>query len=179
MGAYWQDYIKHKNEFIPAFLANDILRLWRTFCVNYEARTQREPANERAKRKLKNYKLKFSRLLTCYSAILYLLAVHTQCGTVGPEDAAQMIRLSPTERLEWLLQQESLEAAHAGVSGLLKRYETFLENTAIEEHLLTQSFLNPKVSKDYFDQASQFGNDMASLLETIGRDGRFYRLLLV
>ena len=40
-----------KDEFMPAFLANDILRLWRTFCVNYEARTQTEPAEKKAKRK--------------------------------------------------------------------------------------------------------------------------------
>jgi predicted nucleotidyltransferase len=52
---YWLDYEDHKNDFIPAFLANDILRLWRTFCVNYEANTQREPKEKRAKRKLKNY----------------------------------------------------------------------------------------------------------------------------
>lgn len=41
--AYWRDYEDHKTSFIPAFLANDILRLWRTFCVNYEARSKRAP----------------------------------------------------------------------------------------------------------------------------------------
>jgi predicted nucleotidyltransferase len=39
IAAYWRDYEDHKSAFMPAFLANDILRLWRTFCVNYEART--------------------------------------------------------------------------------------------------------------------------------------------
>src|SRR6266571_178148 len=29
--AYWRDYDDHKANFMPAFLANDILRLWRTF----------------------------------------------------------------------------------------------------------------------------------------------------
>ena len=73
--AYWRDYEGHKNDFMPAFLANDVLRMWRTFCVNYEARTRSQPEREMAKRRLKNYKLKHSRLLTCYSALLYLLAV--------------------------------------------------------------------------------------------------------
>jgi hypothetical protein len=36
VAAYWRDYADHKSAFMPAFLANDILRLWRTFCVNYE-----------------------------------------------------------------------------------------------------------------------------------------------
>ena len=65
IAAYWRDYEDHKADFMPAFLANDILRLWRTFCVNYEARTERVPDLKKAKGKLKNYKLKHSRLLTC------------------------------------------------------------------------------------------------------------------
>jgi predicted nucleotidyltransferase len=35
VAAYWRDYEDHKRDFMPAFLGNDILRLWRTFCVNY------------------------------------------------------------------------------------------------------------------------------------------------
>jgi predicted nucleotidyltransferase len=73
VGAYWRDYGDNQSNFVPAFLANDILRLWRTFCVNYESGTKRYPEEKKAKGKLKNYKLKHSRLLTCYSALLYLL----------------------------------------------------------------------------------------------------------
>ncbi len=53
IAAYWGEYEEHKSEFMPAFLANDILRLWRTFCVNYEAYTAKEPDDKRAERKLK------------------------------------------------------------------------------------------------------------------------------
>lgn len=45
---YWRDYIDHKRSFLPTFLVNDVVRLWRTFCVNYEARTRREPAEKKA-----------------------------------------------------------------------------------------------------------------------------------
>lgn len=96
IAAYWGDFTDHKNEFVPAFLANDVLRIWRTFCVNYEARTAREPEEKRAKRKLKNYKLKHSRLLTCYSALAYLLAVFQEKKTVTPADARTMVGLTPT-----------------------------------------------------------------------------------
>ena len=105
IGAYWRDFKDHKKEFIPAFLSNDILRLWRTFCVNYEANTSTEPPRQKAKRRLKNYKLKHSRLLTCYSALLYLLAIFKIRKTVTPNDARQMVRLRPIERLEFLLRQ--------------------------------------------------------------------------
>jgi predicted nucleotidyltransferase len=81
---YWRDYEDHRDDFMPAFLANDILRLWRTFCLNYEARTLQDPPEKKAKRRLKNYKLKHSRLLTCFSALAYLLAVFCRDGTVSP-----------------------------------------------------------------------------------------------
>jgi predicted nucleotidyltransferase len=44
--AYWRDFAGHSKDFIPAFLANDILRLWRTLCVNYEAKTRVDPPKE-------------------------------------------------------------------------------------------------------------------------------------
>jgi len=110
---------------MPAFLANDILRMWRTFCVNYEARTSKEPPRQKAKRKLKNYKLKHSRLLTCYSAILYLLAVYTKQETVSPSHAFAMTKLTPTARLEWVLDQSSLSKSHSKIRKLLKCYEAF------------------------------------------------------
>ena len=123
IAAYWRDYEDHKANFMPAFLANDILRLWRTFCVNYEARTERMPELEKAKGKLKNYKLKHSRLLTCYSAILYLVAVYEANGSVHPRDAREMIALTPTERLEWLKRQSYLSDAHEVLDKLLAQYE--------------------------------------------------------
>lgn len=140
VASYWRDYEDHKNNFIPAFLTNDILRLWRTFCVNYEARTEREPDEKKAKGKIKNYKLKHSRLLTCYSAILYLLAVYRKTHTVLPSDALNMIDLSPTDRLQDLLRQSELAGAHQSISGLLKQYDQFLETTNYREQELVNFF---------------------------------------
>ena len=179
VSAYWIDYIDHKSDFTPAFLANDILRLWRTFCVNYEARTLRVPDLEKAKRKLKNYKLKYSRLLTCYSALLYLLALHTQKGTVSPEDAAQMIKLSPTERLEWLLREPGVSAAHPGLRSLIESYETFLQNTARSEDSLIDSFLDRTISRQYFAEAASFGDQMFEVIEAIGQHQKLHRLLVI
>jgi hypothetical protein len=123
VAAYWRDYEDHKTDFMPAFLGNDILRLWRTFCVNYEAGTEREPEEKKAKGKLKNYKLKHSRLLTCYSAVLYLLAIYDQQKSVHPQDALNMIALTPTGRLEWLRDQNSLTDARNTIEKLLEHYE--------------------------------------------------------
>jgi predicted nucleotidyltransferase len=179
LGAYWQDFIDHKNNFMPAFLANDILRLWRTFCVNYEARTKKQPDEEKAKRKLKNFKLKFSRLLTCYSALLFLLTSHIENGTVSTEEARQMVALTPTARLEWLLTREAAKAGHAGIVELLTAYEWFLASTARPEAELIQLFLDRDRSKEHFAKASHFGEQVFHVLHAIGSDKPFYRMLVV
>ena len=111
VAAYWRDYEDHKDDFVPAFLGNDILRLWRTFCVNCEARTKREPVEDKAKGKLKNYKLKHSRLLTCYSALLQMLTIYGKQKTIGPRDMLSVVRLAPTERLDWMRGQKYLKDA--------------------------------------------------------------------
>jgi predicted nucleotidyltransferase len=177
--AYWRDYADHKNDFMPAFLANDILRLWRTFCVNYEARTQTQPDERKAKRKLKNYKLKHSRLLTCYSALTYLLAKWTVARTVSPVDAMKMAELTPTSRLEWLPTVSGLEETREGVDKILEYYERFLADTDQPEEALVKRFLEKKESSELFKRANTLGDLTYQLMETIGKGNAFHRLLIV
>lgn len=179
IGAYWKDYQRHKNDFSPAFLANDILRMWRTFCVNYEARTASEPEIEKAKRKLKNYKLKHSRLLTCYSALLYLLSVFSKTHTVSPTDTVHMISLTPTQRLEWVLSQPELAHVHDKTRQVIEHYEEFLTNTEVPKDQLIASFLDKDASRKYFQSADNFGDLAFDLLDAIGKKNRFHRLLVV
>lgn len=179
IAAYWRDYEDHKTDFMPAFLANDVLRLWRTFCVNYEARTERIPDVEKAKGKLKNYKLKHSRLLTCYSALLYLLAVYGNQKTVSPSDAMAMISLTPSLRLEWLLEQPHLAHAHGPIKKLLDHYENFLKTTNAPEKELIDRFMDKKTSQSYMRDAYSFGDLVFEALNSIGNGNRFHRLLVV
>lgn len=178
---YWGDFEDHSKEFMPGFLANDVLRIWRTFCVNYEARTQKDPPEKKAKRKLKNYKLKHSRLLTCYSALLYLLFVYSREGTVDLQAAREMTKLSPTERVEWLARTEPAHAV--ACSELIELYETFLQETDAAEPELIQRFLRPEESRRLYAEATLFGDKVFDLLEQVGHQGRtqnkFYRLLMV
>jgi predicted nucleotidyltransferase len=180
IAAYWRDYKGHENNFAPAFLANDILRMWRTFCVNYEARTRSEPEKERAKRRLKNYKLKHSRLLTCYSALLYLLAVFSENKTVNPTDAKNMISFTPTGRLEWMLSQPELGNAHPSLRKLIGGYEEFLSNTDAAEDDLVLRFMDKQQRESYRESASRFGDSVFDVMKAIGKKTpHFYRLLVV
>ena len=176
---YWRDYKSHEKEFVPAFLANDILRLWRTFCVNYEARTSDIPEEKKNKRRLKNYKLKYSRMLTCYSALIYLLALHNRTRTAKPEDIREMVAESPTRRLESLLDYGDLSAAHSVIQELLQMYGHFLSNTNANEATLLQRFSDKATRTLYSDQARAFGDTVFTLIGIIGQERPLHRLLVV
>lgn len=181
IAAYWEDYDGHQTEFVPAFLVNDILRLWRTFCVNYEARTKKENETEdqKANRKLKNYKLKHSRLLTCYSALVYLMAVMAEQGTVSQDNATHMVSLSPTERLQWLKSQTKFVTLSSQVDEIVSLYNTFLKTTDAPKNELIEMFKDRDKSHDSFKKAKEFGDHVYQLLCSMGKDNKVFRILIV
>ncbi len=176
IGAYWRDFDGHESAFIPAYLANDILRLWRTLCVNYEARTAQQPESKNIKRRIKNYKLKHARLLTCYSALFYLLHHYEQFGTVTKEHAKQMVKFRPTERLEML--RDSIPKAKDELTSLLNMYTEYLLSTD-DAGQLSREFADPVHFRNRIEVANQFGDCAARVIEKIGRGTRLHRMLLV
>lgn len=66
---YFRDS-RGKKTFKPLFILNDLLRFWRTLCLNYELIRDNK---ERPWRK-KNINLKFSRMLTVFATILPIIS---------------------------------------------------------------------------------------------------------
>jgi hypothetical protein len=169
---------------MPAYLANDILRYWRTLCLNYEATSfaqtpgEQAPRN-RAKRKIKNYKLKHSRMLTCYSALLHLLYVYSRNETVTPSDAQAMVSLTPTERVEFVANALAGSEPASFVYELLEKYERFLEVTSESEDGLIDLFSDDEETPKLRDEQSDFGDLAYKVLYSIGHDSRFYRRLVI
>jgi predicted nucleotidyltransferase len=181
---YWREFSGHSDQFMPGFLANDILRYWRTLCLNYEAATvEPKPAElapqKRAKRKVKNYKLKHSRMLTCYSALLQLLSVYSAKNTVTVADVQQLVRLTPTERVEFVGQNFANEEVASLIREFLEKYEQFLENTNRSEEELTKLFQDDSQSKGLRHEQSQFGDLAYKILFSVGGDSPFYRRLVI
>jgi len=90
LGAYFKDYPDHPRDFQPTFLVNDILRFWKTLCLNYENK-RNQPDDDRTrqiKQKIKNFKLKFSRMLTCFGSIAYIVSRHDPITTLLHKSAA-------------------------------------------------------------------------------------------
>jgi hypothetical protein len=175
LSVYWRDYDKNSKHFLPVFLTNDILRFWKTLCLNYEERTSESNIG---KRRLLNYKLKYSRLLTCYSGVLYLLAVLVRDeGTVSTVAAVEMVRCAPTKRLEFVARLGG--DVESGVQAILDNYAQFLKVCETNKSELEAKFTEPEFKKARFEEAKAFGNDVSALLEKVGTGTQLLRYLLV
>jgi len=163
---YWRDHPKNQDSFLPVFLINDIIRYWKVLCVSYEASANPPREPEISKRRLSNYKLKHSRLLICYSAIVYLCWVLQCKKTVRPEDAVEMTELRPLERLQRIAEEwhdpQTADAVERCVECLLASYARFMDETARPK---TQArFESDDYHKARRDEARQFGDAMYDLL---------------
>jgi predicted nucleotidyltransferase len=176
---YWSEFPEHNECFMPAYLANDVLRFWRTLCLNYEAKTSEKTPRDRANRKIKNYKLKHSRMLTCYSALLFLLYIYDKNGTVKVEDTQAMVQMVPTQRLEWMANQLGETPIATKLQLLIDKYEMFLNVTSASESELIELFSNDVDAHRLRDQQSEFGEVTYEVLSSLGESNKFYRRLVI
>ena len=177
---YWIDYNDHADSFVPAFLLNDILRFWRTLCVNYEAGSSPLPE----KRRTKNYKLKHSRLLTCFSAVLALQVEYGRQKTISPDRALELLRMTPIERIEFA--KEFSRVDRSKFDRLLALYADFLQETDIPKGNLVEKMKGAEYYRKTLDDARKFGDVMYEILESAAKrsegdisDWRFLRYITV
>jgi len=179
---YFRDYEGKEDAFLPAFLVNDIVRYWKTVCLNYEySRGKRLPelrrdASLRREYKLKNLKLKFSRVMTCYSALATLTWLHRD-GTVTPEDVTKMVLRSPIQRI-----------AHLGSAGpalrkpavrVLEEYSWFVE-TLTGDKASSIKWLSRESNVTKADRhAHRYREGFVDLLKAAGREGELLHYVLM
>ena len=90
-----------------------------------------------------------------------------------------MIKMTPTERLEWLLNRPELAPAHGAIVKLLEHYELFLGTTNASENDLVARFMDKNTSQSYTSASYTFGDLVFDALSSIGNGNRFHRLLVV
>lgn len=175
---YWRDFEGHETNFRPAFLVNDILRLWRTFCINYEAKTENTPEEKKITRRVKNFKLKFSRLLTCYSAIADLLEVYGNRSTVTQVDAVAMVKRSPIERIEEIIRNSSGQKA-SDFEQIKDSYSDFLDRTKGGDEDLRAKLADNRYKEKVMRRANDFADQVSKALKHYEKKNDFYRIILV
>jgi predicted nucleotidyltransferase len=169
--AYFRDYHDHTGDFRPLFLVSDILRFWKTLCLNYENRRNRpEDRAEKNKHHVKNLKLKFSRLLICFSTIIPLFATRSN----SPEEILTLTGLPPLERIGNLSRTDEQKSLYNQIRAL---YEVFLEITAKPD---IQEWIGDRENrKAAFAKADKFGSVLFSFLKASMTSPDDVRFLIV
>lgn len=177
---YFADFDDHPENFVPGFLTNDILRFWRTLTLNYEfARLEAAAVSDGARQlakataALRNYKLKFSRLATCFSMVVNLVALP---APVTRERVIQLVAMTPQQRFEAL--RGSSDRADELLDVLQARYREFLGNVQRpKDELLTE--LGPSDARaDFLRHAGAYGTAIYDLVAEVAQPGRLRYLVV-
>ncbi|MDP2130741.1 MAG: DUF294 nucleotidyltransferase-like domain-containing protein [Erythrobacter sp.] len=174
---YFQDFHNHSSEFRPIFLLNDIVRFWRTLCLNYEnSRHWRngDDQEKRAKGHLDNLKLKFSRLNICYSFICHLLA---QGPALNRESVIATSNLTPSRRLTEIA--EMVPNVEGLVSGMKGEYAWFLEMTDKPRLESLEWISDQEIRNDAFAHAAKFVDLTGELVQEIATRNGYLKYLIV
>lgn len=174
--SYFRDYPGHESSFRPNFLINDIVRFWKTLCLNYEnKRNQRDDdAQKIIKQKIKNFKLKYSRLMTCYASIAYMTSLPIP---MKHNDVLSMTRLPPNNRLRTVV--ENVPDARPAINESLELYHWFLERTGSSESELYEYFSDEERRRDAFSRANMFGDKMFEVLRAVDEQNKVFRYLVI
>jgi predicted nucleotidyltransferase len=174
--AYFRDYPSHSADFRPVFLINDVLRFWKTLCLNYENRRNRPDDNVAQKRKqqVKNFKLKFSRLMTCFGTIV---AVCAKATPISKADIVELGRVAPLDR--FLSVASPIRDLDEVRQAVLQDYEWFLQNTALSTSELTSRFDSSDTKMEMFRRAEVYGDRVYQVLKYFAERNGYSRYLIV
>jgi len=169
--AYFRDFHDHTGDFRPLFLVNDILRFWKTLCLNYENRRNRTRDREnKSKHHLKNLKLKFSRLLICFSTVIPLVASRAS----SREDVFALTGMAPLERLKSIAKTTDQQRLYAKLEEL---YGYFLGVTARADIL---EWIDIRENRRIaFPKGDEFGSTMFSFLISSLKSSDDIRYLII
>ncbi len=159
-------------------LLNDICRFWKTLLLNYEnkrrfksAEAAKDPQNNKLsseqeeakiKQKVRNFKLKYSRMTTCFATIA---ALASQDGKIDAGSVLELTKRSPYERLALI--PERMPIATGVISDILDSYAWFLNQTGLRTATLDKKFSNEKQREEMFARAKEYGDLMFQLLSLI------------
>ncbi|KAA6321586.1 hypothetical protein EZS27_028777 [termite gut metagenome] len=177
---YYVDFHDHAESFKPVFLANDIIRFWKTLCLNYEHKRRKKSSNpdkDEAYNKnvyhSKNLKLQFSRKLTCFSFILQLASRN---GSIDEKQILEISKQIPLERIINL--KLEFPKAISQINKISELYNWFLEKTQIPSEEMLQWLSDKKLRNEAFEKGREFGDDIFNLLEIVDNQKILRKLLI-
>jgi len=160
---YYRDYPTHKKNFFPTFLLNDITRYWKTILLNYENKRNIKD-DQKIQHKIKNFKLKFSRLTTCFTMIAVIGSLK---GNVTENDIYRLVNLTPVGRLNEI--RSNIPELSNFIDEITNEYSEFIEMTGLSTKELERKFEEKEDRDILFEKAKIYGDSMYNLLQEIDK----------
>jgi hypothetical protein len=172
--SYFKDYPDHKRSFQPMFLLNDICRFWKTLLLNYENKRKINEVSKqkKVKQKVRNFKLKYSRMTICFASIA---ALGSHGAPVTEKQVFEITTLTPRARLQSIAERIPDTKDH--IARLLDEYSWFLDMTGVPTQALERRFSDEGKRAEMFKKANRYGDSMFELLNIIDRSSSKLRLL--
>ena len=167
---YYKDFHEHELNFKPIFIVNDVIRFWRTMCLNYEHNRNRKFMNQRnmteaeLNRKkcevhVKNIKLRFSRKLTCYS---FLLSILWNEKVLSKAKVKLIAAQTPLQRLITL--RDNHKEIEKEINSMIDLYFWFLEVTQIEKEELLSWIGNENNRNLVYSKSREFDKEIYKIM---------------
>jgi hypothetical protein len=183
----------HKDDFLPFFLVNDIIRYWRTVLLNHEDRLRKKSAELEenglsgaeldsvllAHRRYRSLKLRFPRCLSCFSSLAYLLAIAPRDeDSVTRQHEREMFDLTPTQRLQKVAEVQP--GVRDRVGTMIDLYAGYRKSTDgakkdVLRRLDEDRDFQRRTSKD----GQRFTEEMFQLIQELGQGNRLHRQMLI
>jgi len=179
------------ESFRPVFLINDIVRYWKTLCLNYEARRHEYHRARRyasAEGKVGDFeelkadlrvallKLQFNRLWTCFNGLAYLLA-GVQERQVARSHIERLVELSPVQRASSLV--DVVPDCQAPMERALDAYAVFLDATDREREDVRAAVSDKEGFKEMRACAEVFALAIEEVIDLLGTRSDLGRFLLL
>jgi hypothetical protein len=179
VNSYFRDFPDHDTTFQPVFLLSDISRYWKTLVLNYENRRNFTAADEahKTRHRVRNFKLKFSRMTTCYASIA---AIGSLVAPVADQQIVELTTRTPQERLKQVA--SNAPSAARVIGDIQDEYGWFLEMTGLPTLELEDHFADRAKRKHMFERANAYGHLMFNLLRAVDEavpEARLLRYLVI
>ncbi len=163
INAYFRDYARHRGDFLPTFLLNDINRYRTTVAVNYEsARGMESPSRSVNDGRAKNFKLRFSRMTTIFGTVAAIAALHPENS---PAATVELASKTPWERL-WFA-AERMPSIRPDVEAAYLEYSWFLEQTALTADQLHAHLGDRRSRAPMQERARAYGGLLYHMMQLI------------
>lgn len=148
-----------REDQICLFLLNDVIRYWRTICVDFEFKVR----NDSKAREVRLVKLRFSRLLLFVAGVLAVGETYRQSAEMKLKILDNLLKLPATDRIQKISGESAVPALN-----LYAKFLVALDDDRVRE-ALTQESRDGEQSEEFEDlraKAQEFRNALLTLLKT-------------